>query len=464
MISPNSLLAFATFVIAIVTVLIEMCIRKEIFSYFLGRKILHIIAVSICAYVIGAYEHTVLLGYLFLMFSILLWLIIMSGKLIVQNDKSLGIALFPFAFGTMLISGWFDPTVVSIAAWILALADPMAGIVGRYSRAKTMQIISESKSIVGTSAFMLTSVIVLVTLTDFTFLTIVVLSILIALSELFSWRGSDNLSIPWVAGLLLLMVNDGLSESIEFILLDGGCLLLLASFAYWRKWLDFGGALAAWFFGMMIILTFGHTALYAPAFFLIFGSLIPRFFGKKGKSSPRNSIQVWANGLMAMACLFIYYLSQDAMYIIFFLAAIGIGVCDTMSSEIGTIIKGKTVDIISWKSLPSGISGGISWQGTFAGVIALIIYIVGCHFIMKVSSNLYIVFIIGLIGMLVDSVLGSRFQALYKHHDSLSEEHNTEAALIKGFTSIDNNVVNLLSQVLTIGIMILLHEVRIVLM
>ncbi|MBK8514820.1 MAG: DUF92 domain-containing protein [Saprospiraceae bacterium] len=57
-----------------------------------------------------------------------------------------------------------------------------------------------------------------------------------------------------------------------------------------------------------------------------------------------------------------------------FLASICISLADTGSSDIGIYFRQKTYDIITFKPLQSGLSGGVSFAGTFAGCAGSIIF------------------------------------------------------------------------------------------
>ncbi len=456
----DHLLILGVVAIGLITVLIELSIRQGWFGFFIGRKMLHIVAVSICAFVIQHYPFPIQLGYIFVCCGILLLFLIFFAKLLVQQDHSLGIALFPIAFGTMLLSGWMSSEIIGISALILAISDPVAGLAGSFSKAKTSVYISEKKSWLGTTAFILSTTIILYCTTTFSILSIIGVAIIISLSEMFSARGSDNFSIPWVAGFMLQMLDDGLDDSFLTEAVTPCLLIMFAYLAYWRRWLDVGGAISAWLIGTIAILSYGEIALFAPAFMLIAGSLIPRLFGKEGKSAPRNARQVWANGLVAIICMMIHYLSGDYWYYLFFLSAISLGICDTMSSEIGTIIRGKTIDIVTFKTISPGLSGGISWQGSLAGAIAVLLFVLCYHllFTMEFGAMWTIIFI-GVAGMLVDSWLGSQYQSLYVREGVETEmigDANTK--LIKGHSWVDNDVVNILSHFVTMGLVIICYE------
>ncbi|MGB8320225.1 MAG: DUF92 domain-containing protein, partial [Ignavibacteriaceae bacterium] len=128
---------------------------------------------------------------------------------------------------------------------------------------------------------------------------------------------------------------------------------------------------------------------------------------------------------------------------------------DTWSTEIGTIAKTKTVDILLFKIVEQGISGGISLAGTMAGAIGAAAVALSAVFWLNVKNFYYIIFIIfaGTIGNFSDSILGSAVQAKYKCSvcSEIIEKPfhcGRSAVLIKGFSWINNDVVNFATAVI----------------
>jgi len=129
-----------------------------------------------------------------------------------------------------------------------------------------------------------------------------------------------------------------------------------------------------------------------------------------------------------------------------------ISICDTISSEVGTAVRGKTYNVLNFRAMQPGLSGGISLAGTVAGFVSLLILATCLHFILPVT-NIQLLWVVatGMIGMLVDSIMGSRWQALWKQGDSWSEVSgfNQGAQLVKGLAWLDNHWVNFLSNGIT---------------
>ena len=99
-----------------------------------------------------------------------------------------------------------------------------------------------------------------------------------------------------------------------------------------------------------------------------------------------------------------------------------------------------------------GLSGGISIAGTVGGLVALLLLSAYLYLIFPMTTiQLLLVVGIGMAGMLVDSILGSSLQALWKEGDQWIEfkQAQSDAQLIKGLAWLDNHWVNFLSNGIT---------------
>ncbi|RPI71661.1 MAG: DUF92 domain-containing protein, partial [Ignavibacteriales bacterium] len=122
---------------------------------------------------------------------------------------------------------------------------------------------------------------------------------------------------------------------------------------------------------------------------------------------------------------------------------------DTWSTEIGTLFKTKTIDILSLKEINPGISGGISLPGILASIAGAVVIAVTS--LPWLGSNFQINFLIltlaGFTGSIADSMFGSSIQARYKcvvcKNITESKTHcSRNAILIKGTEFINNDAVN----------------------
>ncbi len=126
------------------------------------------------------------------------------------DRKSVGSYLLPASiYITFLISFKLNNKFIFILPMlILAVCDPMAAIIGMSIRKKNGKIrifgITTNKTYMGSGTFLVTSFIITLIALYFhrdvfdlkTFWLASLIAITSTLAELFSWRGSDNLSIP----------------------------------------------------------------------------------------------------------------------------------------------------------------------------------------------------------------------------------------------------------------------------
>jgi uncharacterized membrane protein len=99
-----------------------------------------------------------------------------------------------------------------------------------------------------------------------------------------------------------------------------------------------------------------------------------------------------------------------------------------------------------------GLSGGISLAGTLGGLIAVLLLAV-CLKLAFSAAITHLIWVVGtgMAGMLVDSVMGSKWQALWRQGSGLTETSgdNTQTQLVKGVGWLDNHWVNFLSNAVT---------------
>ena len=166
----------------------------------------------------------------------------------------------------------------------------------------------------------------------------------------------------------------------------------------------------------------------------------------------RNYMQVLANGMVAFVASTAFAITESRIFIVPFVASLAEAFSDTVASGIGAFAT-KTYDPFKRQKCDSGLSGGMSLEGTLASLvgaclISFIAYAIG--FFGYGIKEFLIVTACAFFGALLDSFLGSLLQVKYKcvvcgkitereEHCSLpSEKHS-------GVSSVDNDVVNILS-------------------
>ncbi len=442
-------------IIALALVSIELLVKKNILSKHLGRKLLHVSAISTCAYTIHQFENRILLAYFFLIFFLLLLFVINKGWLQVNHYKTYGIALFPLSFALLLFCTFLSTQLIVFAALTLAICDALAGIVGEKFGKQKIEFLFEKKSFIGFATFFLSCFILsLIYFNDFSGKGILIcfsIAFIAALTELFSSKGSDNLSVPIISAIAAYFLLSATLQNLQQLFILNIVLISCCFFVVKNKWLTLSGAFAALWLAQFLFICAGFKGFVAPSIFLIAGTLLSKLNKEKKEHNGRNAIQVFANGIVATLCLILYKIDNEVIFLYASLASFCMSMADTCSSEIGKFFKQKTYDIISFKGINVGLSGGISWAGTFGGLLGAIVITVICYIFFNFSPAIaFWVFAFGFLGMLVDSILGSLIQVKFlTASKQIVEVYEDNATKIKGFLWCTNDVVNVLSNLIT---------------
>ncbi|MBK5200312.1 MAG: DUF92 domain-containing protein [Spirochaetaceae bacterium] len=248
-------------------------------------------------------------------------------------------------------------------------------------------------------------------------------------------------------------------------------LVLIAIISYKTKQLTISGAILAAVFGTIVTLAFGTGGLLVYIFFIVAAGVLSKINENnkiyqeaeeiQEKGNQRDAAQVFANAGIVFVLAFIYILQPSIIILIIFGASVSEAVCDTASGEVGMLFNGKTVSIITGIPQKSGLSGGVSYEGTLGGFVAVLITAMiwyTCFFTTGITTITYffIVTVAGFSGCMVDSLLGASIQAHYYDNqtDKLTEKsHNEEGhalPLVKGNAFFDNDKVNFFSNLFSV--------------
>lgn len=208
--------------------------------------------------------------------------------------------------------------------------------------------------------------------------------------------------------------------------------ILISLAAKYLRALNTSGAIAATILGTIV---FGLGGLPWAAVLVVFfasSSLLSRMFKEKktsmqekyAKGSQRDAVQVLANGGLAGVFVLLHIWFPQSVWVwLGFAGSLAAANADTWSTELGALSATSPRLITSGKIVDPGTSGGITWTGTLAALGGgLLIGLLAAFFrpkgILEPSISyglalLGIVSLAGLLGSLVDSLLGATIQAVY---------------------------------------------------
>jgi len=251
--------------------------------------------------------------------------------------------------------------------------------------------------------------------------------------------------------------------------------LCLASFAYKLKALNLSGLWAAVLLGSVILGLGGWPWAVLLMTFFVFSSLLSLLLAKKkrplnenfSKGSRRDAFQVFANGgwagLLVIISFFWRQLAPNSPNLgiiwLAFAGSLAAANADTWGTELGVLSKSKPILINTGKRADIGTSGAISLVGTLSALagsalIGLVAVLIEGHTSigqLPFSAGLRFVLITlaGLIGAVIDSLLGATVQAIYfcPHCQKETERYplhtcGQETQFKRGFAWMNNDWVN----------------------
>ena len=261
-------------------------------------------------------------------------------------------------------------------------------------------------------------------------------------------------------------MNPSLITALVGLVLNG----VLCFVALRLRWLSKSGAVSAFPVGFSIYY-FTHVNGWLLLILFFFTSTIlgkisrPTAMrisdGIQKKDGCRDWAQVLANGGLAAAAALYYGAGGGIPALVMFGSALAGSTADTWSGEVGILSKRPPVSIRTFKPIPHGLSGGITWLGTCSGLLGSALIAIAWYGSFATYSDVSwlflasIITVAGFCGTLVDSLLGATLQGHYwdpvrKQVTEQDERDGVELPLFRGIRWIDNDVVNFFSNVVAV--------------
>ena len=442
-------------------IIISEFVLKKICSNNTNRQIIHItvgIAVSFTPYFFTHNHQPVLLAFIFLIVNFFSQRNNFLKSFHNIERESYGTIFYPISYLLLALLFWDYSNHITISFLILAIADPLASIIGENVKSKiSFNILGDDKTLQGSIAMFVCSLVIILILSNHFFnnwdmtyklLAAIIISIAVTIAEAVSYKGSDNISIPITAFLFVELLHHIDRNQIGFDYIIYNLIIILILFvAHLRRYLSVSGLVGAITMAIFLLGFGGNNYLYPLVVFFITSSALS-FVQKENinkKDSNRNINQVFSNGGPALfICIANYFQPSDLLYPCF-LASVAAANSDTWGTELGKLSKANPIDIISGKKVQHGTSGGITIIGTIGSLFGSItIGIIGYLFIIDKTIILLVV-ISGFLSSLMDSMLGSTNQARFISPEGniITEKYEMNYFLYTGSKIINNDTVNL---------------------
>lgn len=244
--------------------------------------------------------------------------------------------------------------------------------------------------------------------------------------------------------------------------------LCLAILAKGMRWLTVSGSITACVIGFFSYRYTGFGGWILLMLFFVSANILGklgRMFSRTAvgdiqkKGGTRDWLQVSANGALAGAAALFHGLGGGRLALVMYGIAIAASTADTWAGEAGILSGRPPLSIRTFKPVPPGMSGGVTWLGTASSLIgstmiALAWYATFADY--HDPSWIFLASIIavsGAVGSVADSYLGATVQGHYydPDKDQVTEHEQRDGKkfeLCRGIRWIDNDVVNFLSNVI----------------
>ena len=470
---------FISFAFMLLVILVGEGLQKKFnLDKELVRKVEHLATAFswiICYFFIGCNYHLVIINGLA---CLALGIIAFGGlmKSVEREDTAKSYGLFYWGLSTTIIAAitvFVNPKFYplnGIAYYCLSFGDGFAPIFAKIFKKNNVQVYPP-KTLMGMIAVFLFSMLATIVFNiafslGYSWHFILSVACLSCLLELFGTYGLDNFYITFgVFGYLILQYYGLVTAPLEFAIIIS---LFTVFVSAKLDALTHSANIVSVAFLMICAFCTGWSLTTMVLSLYVISAIVSKItskkyyakYNKQKKHIARGVLQILTNSSVAAAFAILYYIFKNVIFLYCAIAVIGEEFADSMASDLGRLSNKKPKDILGLREIIPGISGGISWLGTFMAFLgAVIATLIPYAFYTKTISWYIGLIICGIAfsGTFIDSILGSGLQVLYKclncNNFVESKIHcDNQAVYVKGVPWITNSMVNFLSGILTAGI------------
>ncbi len=410
----------------------------------------------------------------FLPREILLWLIIAGSVfsfltfnyrkfqlLHKTTDASLGTLFYPLGILSSYLILYNMPVLYfQTSLLVLTISDTVANFIGQINKGNgKVVILHDKKSMHGIMGYLFSALIIFYVflparLTGDVFFMAVLIFLAVVL-EAASWRGSDNFSIP--VGLALVL-KDSQTQQPDYLFFLGVLLFMTVGSFFLFKWrfLTRYASFAAWLLGVYLLGLMGWKWFVPVVLFFITSVALTKIHSgikkKKRESNGRNAWQVTANILWAVISSALFLVTQNELFVYFFIVFVAAVTADTWASETGPLFHKRSLSLSDFRMYDSGVTGGVSLAGTLAALAGAVFISLVSWLLFFGNPNLIMIAVLSAAAFLAcfaDTLLGAFVENNLLKMPFFSQNQNSESLT-------PNDLVNLGGSLTAFGFLLLL--------
>lgn len=446
---------------------------KKITNLETSRKIIHILLFVVWIFLdifMKNTYHQVIVPIVFLVLNTLSYKFNIYKSIERMSDNHLGTIYFAIVITIIMLFVLIFPKFYycsGIATFCLTFGDGFAALVGYNTKSRKVY---QNKTLYGfISCFLASSISVFIFTQiyniSFSPLMCLIIGLAVSIFELVG-NGLDNFTVVFISFIL----------SYLFLYYNSSILLMSVLLAevifvvvFFSKSIDYYGSILS----MLIVFSYmyfggkiGIFILLSEYFFIFIVGLIKKLkVRNKKEKSCRGFLQIIINGGLGTLFVILYGIFNDDKLLIISIISVSGCFIDSVSSDVGVFSKKKPYDIFKRKNVPTGLSGGVSILGIISSLICSILIAAFIYISMNLNIiNFFLITSIIFFQTIIDSFFGSMLQVKYrcKKCNTLSENTmccNSKTEKISGISFIDNNMVNLMSSIVTTVIAIVVYNI-----